>query len=214
MANKKISELPAASTPLAGTELVELVQGGVNVQATAADMGGGSGGHVIEEEGTPLTQRANLNFVGAGVTAADAGGKTVVTANAATESQVGSVELATAAETLTGTSTTLATHPAGILATYPIGLASINATGTVISFAIPQIYGLTTAVSGNVTASHTGAIVGMNQIVRHNSGTEPTFGSEFKLVEGSRGYVTSVDNFIFMIYYSSTKIQYSITQEE
>lgn len=36
-------------------------------------------GHVIEEEGTPLTQRANMNFVGAGVTATDAGGKTVVT---------------------------------------------------------------------------------------------------------------------------------------
>lgn len=39
----------------------------------------GGGGHVIEEEGTPLTQRADLNFVGAGVTATDAGGKTVVT---------------------------------------------------------------------------------------------------------------------------------------
>lgn len=39
----------------------------------------GSGGHVIEDEGTPLTQRANMNFVGAGVTATDAGGKTVIT---------------------------------------------------------------------------------------------------------------------------------------
>jgi len=37
------------------------------------------GGHVIEDEGTPLTQRADMNFVGAGVTAADSGGKTVVT---------------------------------------------------------------------------------------------------------------------------------------
>lgn len=36
-------------------------------------------GHVIEDEGTPLTQRANMDFVGAGVTATDAGGKTVVT---------------------------------------------------------------------------------------------------------------------------------------
>lgn len=40
---------------------------------------GAGGGHVIEDEGTPLTQRADLNFVGAGVTATDAGGKTVVT---------------------------------------------------------------------------------------------------------------------------------------
>ncbi len=40
---------------------------------------GSSSGHVIEEEDTPLAQRANLNFTGAGVTAADSGGKTVVT---------------------------------------------------------------------------------------------------------------------------------------
>lgn len=36
-------------------------------------------GHVIEDEGTPLTARSNLNFTGAGVTASDSGGKTVVT---------------------------------------------------------------------------------------------------------------------------------------
>lgn len=35
-------------------------------------------GHIIEDEGTPITQRNNLNFVGAGVTVADVGGKTVV----------------------------------------------------------------------------------------------------------------------------------------
>jgi hypothetical protein len=40
---------------------------------------GSGGGHIIEDEGTPLTQRADLNFVGAGVTATDSGGKTVVT---------------------------------------------------------------------------------------------------------------------------------------
>jgi hypothetical protein len=36
-------------------------------------------GHVIEDEGVPLPQRADLNFVGAGVTVTDSGGKTVVT---------------------------------------------------------------------------------------------------------------------------------------
>lgn len=38
-----------------------------------------SGGHVIQDEGTPLTQRSTMNYVGAGVTVTDAGGKTVVT---------------------------------------------------------------------------------------------------------------------------------------
>lgn len=38
MPNVKISELPAASTPLAGTELVPVVQGGVTEQVTVADL--------------------------------------------------------------------------------------------------------------------------------------------------------------------------------
>lgn len=33
----------------------------------------------IEDEGVPLTQRTTINFVGAGVTSTDSGGKTVVT---------------------------------------------------------------------------------------------------------------------------------------
>lgn len=38
MAGVKISELPAASTPLAGTELLAVVQGGVTKQASADDI--------------------------------------------------------------------------------------------------------------------------------------------------------------------------------
>ncbi len=36
--------------------------------------GGGTNGHTIQDEGTPLTQRANLNFVGAGVAVTDDAG--------------------------------------------------------------------------------------------------------------------------------------------
>lgn len=39
MANKKISELPAATLPLAGTELMEIVQGGINKQVAKSDVG-------------------------------------------------------------------------------------------------------------------------------------------------------------------------------
>lgn len=42
MANARISELPSATTPLAGTELIEIVQGGVNKKVPASDVGGGS----------------------------------------------------------------------------------------------------------------------------------------------------------------------------
>jgi hypothetical protein len=37
------------------------------------------GGHVVAEDGTPLTQRNILNFIGPGVTAADSGTETTVT---------------------------------------------------------------------------------------------------------------------------------------
>lgn len=70
-----------------GSGIKEIIAGtGVTVDNTnlgypVVSSTGGGGGHVIEEEGTPLTQRANLNFVGAGVSVADTGGKTVVTIN-------------------------------------------------------------------------------------------------------------------------------------
>jgi len=46
---------------------------------------GGSGGHIIQDEGTSLTARANINFVGDGVTVTDDSGNdaTIVTISAA-----------------------------------------------------------------------------------------------------------------------------------
>ncbi len=63
-------------------EVAPRVGGVVNitrVTAGGAPAASGGGGHIIEDEGVPLAQRGTMNFVGAGVTAADAGGKTVVT---------------------------------------------------------------------------------------------------------------------------------------
>lgn len=42
--SKKISELTAATTPLAGTETVEIVQGGTNKKVSVSDLGGGGSG--------------------------------------------------------------------------------------------------------------------------------------------------------------------------
>jgi hypothetical protein len=58
MANTKISQLPAATTPLTGAELVPIVQGGVTVNVTTKDLnGGGSGGGAVTQvlTGTGLT---------------------------------------------------------------------------------------------------------------------------------------------------------------
>lgn len=43
MANKKITDLAAATTPLAGTELIEIVQGGVNKKAPVSELIGPEG---------------------------------------------------------------------------------------------------------------------------------------------------------------------------
>jgi hypothetical protein len=48
--------------------------------------GGGSGYTTVENEGSPLTQRTTIDFVGAGVDVTDAGGKTVVTITGASGS--------------------------------------------------------------------------------------------------------------------------------
>jgi hypothetical protein len=57
----------------AGTGMT-LVHTVVNGQDTLTfNSTGVGGGHTIENEGTPLTQRTNLNFVGAGVTVIDGG---------------------------------------------------------------------------------------------------------------------------------------------
>jgi len=51
--------------------LVKLSNGDYDTGWTDA---GGGGGHTIQDEGTPLTQRTNLNFIGAGVAATDNAG--------------------------------------------------------------------------------------------------------------------------------------------
>lgn len=65
-----VDEVQVWGVALTPTEIVQLYSSGLPCTF---------GGHVIEDEGVPLPQRANLNFVGAGVTATDAGGETVVT---------------------------------------------------------------------------------------------------------------------------------------
>jgi hypothetical protein len=98
MASKKISELPASGA-LTGAELVEAVQGGINVQTTTQDIadlgGGGGGGHTIEDEGTPLTQRTKLNFVGAGVTVTDDSGDDATVVTISSGGGTGTVESVT-----------------------------------------------------------------------------------------------------------------------
>jgi hypothetical protein len=72
---KKISELPTASLPLAGPELIEIVQGGQNKKATIDDLPSGGGGSITDGSGTTAngtavdlggTLTGNTTFSGSG----------------------------------------------------------------------------------------------------------------------------------------------------
>lgn len=92
-------------------------------------------------------------------------------------------------------------------------IESPSTTGTVISFTVDKVYGtLTTPETGNITADFTNAKLGVTNIIIHNSGTAPTFDSQFKKLSGSGNYVTGVVNYIYCTYISTTEIIYSINQ--
>ena len=94
-----------------------------------------------------------------------------------------------------------------------LSVESQTTTGTAISFIIDKVYGtLTTPETGNITADVTNAKLGVTNIIIHNSGTAPTFGSGFKKLSGSGNYVTGVVNYIYCTFISNTEIIYSINQ--
>ena len=97
------------------------------------------------------------------------------------------------------------------LSTIQNQLTSTSDTGTAIQFDIPRTYGITTAETGNITLNATNAVSGQTVLIRHNSGTAPTFGSEFKRIGGF--YVTGVINYIYCQYVSSTEVLYTVNQQ-
>lgn len=114
--DKKISGLTVATTP-SGAELVEIVQGGVNKQTTVqeiADLGGGgsvesivAGTNITVDDTDPANPIVSASS--SGVSDGDKGdvvvtsSGTVWTVDAASETQAGKAEIATQAETNTGT---------------------------------------------------------------------------------------------------------------
>jgi hypothetical protein len=95
------------------------------------------GGHIIEDEGVALTQRAKLNFVGAGVTVTDGGAitdDTIVTINAIGSGTVTKVSVTTA-NGVSGTVATDTTTPAISLTLGNITPTSVSlSAGTVSQF--------------------------------------------------------------------------------
>ena len=78
MANTTISELPQANTPLAGTEVVPIVQDGVTKQVAVNNISGGGGSGSVVQVGTgagliggPITTSGTISLAPTTVTAGD-----------------------------------------------------------------------------------------------------------------------------------------------
>jgi hypothetical protein len=100
-----------------------------------------------------------------------------------------------------------------VLGYTPLPTNAGTATGATLSFITDRIYGtIASPVTGNITADVTGAQLGVTNIIIHNSGTAPTFSSEYKKLSGSGNYIVSVVNYIYCTFITSTEIIYSINQ--
>jgi hypothetical protein len=84
--------------------------------------------------------------------------------------------------------------------------------GSVISFAIPQVYNSPASPSAsNITNSLTGAKIGIVQKIYHNHTVAPTFPAGWVKM-GTATYTTSTLNVIFAEWVSSTRVEYWITK--
>lgn len=142
-----ISALPSATTPLAGTELVPVVQGGVTKKAPASAFGGGGGG------GTPANPTAT-----AGDTAVNGSATTYMRSDAApavqkaTSGQFGIVKV-------DGTTITAA---GGVITATTGGSGNVTGTGSSVPGNLPQLNNTTTTaiVDSGVAASSVVTLTG------------------------------------------------------
>lgn len=94
-----------------------------------------------------------------------------------------------------------------------LSIETTSITGTEVSFTNDRIYGsLASPETANITANTANAKLGVTNIIIHNSGTVPTFGSQFKKLSGSGSYVVGVVNYIYCTFITATEIIYSINQ--
>jgi hypothetical protein len=86
-------------------------------------------------------------------------------------------------------------------------------TGVALTFVADTVYGSkATPETGNITASITGALLGVTNLIIHNNGSAPTFDTKFHQLSGSGTYVTGQLNYIFCTYIATDEIIYSIQQ--
>jgi len=92
-------------------------------------------------------------------------------------------------------------------------IQATQTTGVALTFLTDSVYGtIGTPETGNVTYSATNAKIGVTNLIIHNSGTYPTFGTNMRETNVSKGYSLSVINYISVTYINSTEVIYTIFQ--
>jgi len=88
---------------------------------------------------------------------------------------------------------------------------SLAATGTVIDFTEPKIFGKYSVPEiGNITNDLSNAKIGVTQKIYHNHTVAPTVPAGWVLMSGS--YVTSANNIIYAEWSEGTRVEYWIVQ--
>ena len=92
-------------------------------------------------------------------------------------------------------------------------LAAGTASGTILTFTEDRVYGtLNSPETGSISANVTGGLLGVTNIIIHNSTISPTFSSQYKKLSGSGIYATGSINYIYCTYIASNEIIYAINQ--
>jgi hypothetical protein len=205
--SKKITELPDLPSAVANSDLVEVVRSGVNYKGLGSQLPSGGGSQDLQSVLDEGSQAFGLTTHVIIETSEDwnitAGTITFVSLNG--NINVGNCKIVSlAAGTVAGDAVRYEQTQNGFHA--------VDTTGTAISFAVPQIYGSDgSPETGNITVVTTGLVKGMTQLLIHNNGSTPTFGSPIKIISGA--YVTGELNYILLLAVSTTSVLVTISQE-
>ena len=163
MADSKISALPASTTPLAGTEVLPIVQSSTTKQVSVANLTAGR-----DIAATSLTTTAVQATNSGGLTLKNSSGTTQLSVGAGggdniTLSVATNITPANAAVAISPTGTgTVAISPAGALTINPTTASTIN--NTSIGATVPLTGAFTTvSATGTITQTGSGGTLAFNQ---------------------------------------------------
>lgn len=159
---------------------------------TSGGSAAGGGYATVEDEGVPQTQRTTLNFVGGGVSAADVGGKTVVTITGSASGSSGITTIDFGAFPGSSDTSVEITGQAGIIAGSLVNawlVATATADHSVDEHRIESV----DVMAGNIQAG-TGFTVYAQNVSQQNEPLETISGNKNQTVAGGLVQSSQIQN--------------------